>query len=684
VQSAPEGHFGSDSEVHYEALLRMADLVVHHHDLGELFRALVDRLQQLTRSQVVTLSLHDPAKNVMRVHILDEGGLPAHAEEMPAQDLPSGWVWHNQQPLVIPDTGLETRFPWAMEVAREKRIRSSCSLPLTTGQRRLGALGFGSTYVDSYRASDVRLLQRVAEMVAMAVENAMTRAALQQEKERLQMLLEVNSSLVSNLDLQELFPAISGFIRNVIKHDFASIALYDEVTQSLRIYALDFPPVPATMSPGTVLPLRGSFPGLAFLEREAKTFTREEMAESDHECVEMLLEQGVQSGCCIPLITRKGPLGVLNLASREQNVFPPQDISLLKQVAAQVAIALENAQVYREIARLKDRLTEEKRYLQGEIRTEFNFEEIVGESPVLRRALELAKTVAPSDATALILGETGTGKELIARAIHRMSARKDASFIKLNCAAIPTGLLESELFGHEKGAFTGAISQKIGRLELADKGTLFLDEVGDIPLELQPKLLRVLQDREFERLGSTRTIRVDVRLVAATNRDLATAVEARQFRSDLYYRLNVFPILLPSLRERRNDIPLLVRYFVQTFSRRMNKQIDSIPTETIRALEECSWPGNVRELENFIERSVILSDGPTLNAPLAELKAKEPPSATVGTLHNMEREYILRVLRETGGVVSGLHGAAVRLGVKRTTLQSMISRMGITREEYEN
>jgi formate hydrogenlyase transcriptional activator len=685
VQSVPESHFGSESELrHYEVLLRMADLVVQHHDLGELFRDLVVRLQQLTRFDLVALSLHDPAKNVMRVYVLNEEGLPPHAEEMLVDDLPSGWVWQNQQPLVIRDMESESRFSRALLLVQDRKIRSGCALPLTTGQRRLGALGFGSSRLDAYSEDDVRLLQRVAEMVAMAVENALTRAALQQEKERLQMLLEVNSSLVSGLDLQELFPAISGFIRTVIKHDFASVTLYDETTQSLRFYALDFPAAPGMISPGGILPLRASCAGLAFLEREAKVFERERLAEFHHDCTDLLLHQGVQSECCLPLLTRKGPLGVLNFASRNQNAFVPQNVNLLKQVATQLAIALDNAQIYREVARLKDRLTEEKRYLQGEIRTEFNFEEIIGESSILRQALEQAKTVAPSDATTLILGETGTGKELIARAIHRMSARKDASFIKLNCAAIPTGLLESELFGHEKGAFTGAISQKIGRLELADKGTLFLDEVGDIPLELQPKLLRVLQDREFERLGSTRTIRVNIRLIAATNRDLAAAVDAREFRSDLYYRLNVFPVRLPPLRERRDDIPLLVRYFVQTFARRMNKKIESIPTETIQALETYAWPGNVRELENFIERSVILSEGSVLNAPLSELKIGLPASAAEGTLHNMERDYILRVLRETGGVISGAHGAAIRLGVKRTTLQSMISRMGITRAEYEN
>lgn len=298
--------------------------------------------------------------------------------------------------------------------------------------------------------------------------------------------------------------------------------------------------------------------------------------------------------------------------------------------------------------------------------------------------LEQVRTVAPVDATVLILGETGTGKELIARAIHRMSSRKDASFIKLNCAAIPTGLLESELFGHEKGAFTGAIIQKIGRLELADKGTLFLDEVGEIPLELQPKLLRVLQDQEFERLGGVRTIHVNLRLISATNRDLAKSVAAHEFRDDLYYRLRVFPVQMPSLRERGKDIPLLVRYFVQKFSRSMNKRIENIPTETMNALTHWTWPGNVRELENFIERAVILSEGPTLNVPLVELMPPYEATPQNATLESLEREHILRVLRETGGVIAGLHGAAARLGMKRTTLQSRMQKMGITREEYQN
>jgi formate hydrogenlyase transcriptional activator len=346
-------------------------------------------------------------------------------------------------------------------------------------------------------------------------------------------------------------------------------------------------------------------------------------------------------------------------------------------------VALENHRAAAEIDALKQRLAEEKKFLEGETRSEGHFAEIVGDSPALKKVLDQVATVAPSDATVLILGETGTGKELVARALHRLSRRKDGSFIKLNCAAIPTGLLESELFGHERGAFTGAISQKVGRMELAHGGTLFLDEVGEIPLELQPKLLRVLQDHEFERLGSNRTIKVNLRLIAATNRDLALDIAEHEFRSDLFYRLSVFPIRMPPLRERREDIPPLVRYFVRKFAQRMDRHIETVPKDTMRALSAWSWPGNIRELENFMERSVILSEGNALRVPLSELRSENRTMAQPDlSLSSAEREHILRILREAGGQLSGPDGAARRLGLKRTTLQSKMLRLKITRKDY--
>jgi formate hydrogenlyase transcriptional activator len=679
-----ENHFDIDADLQrYEALLEMADLVVHDHSLPELFVAMAERLRQVAAADAANFSLYDPIKNVMRLHFWERSVLTPSPVEMQIEESPSGWAWQHQKLLVVPDLAADTRFPRVLSGLRKIGLRSYCWLPLTTAQKRLGALGLGSSQANAYGEKNMRLLPRVAKLVAVAVENALTREALVREKERLHMLLEVNNTLVTNRDLQKLFPAISEFIRRMIRYDYASVAVYDETAHSLSLYPLDSPLTTGLAGVDTTLPVKDTPAGRALMERETKIFTREDLMGIQSSFVTQMLEHGIQSLCCIPLTTRKGELGTLNLASKQANAFAPPDVGFLEQVAGQVAVALDNARSYREIAQLTEKLASEKLYLEEEIRSELNFEEIVGDSPALKRVLSQARTVAPSDATVLILGDTGTGKELIARAIHRMSSRKDRVFVKLNCAAIPTGLLESELFGHEKGAFTGAISQKVGRLELADKGSLFLDEVGDIPLELQPKLLRVLQDQEFERLGSTRTIKVNIRLIAATNRDLAQIVAEKEFRSDLYYRLNVFPIRMPSLNERKTDIPALVRHFVQKFSRRMNKQIETIPSATMSALVNWEWPGNVRELENLMERSVILSDGTALNAPLSEIRSGPESVDSDGTLESLERQYIIRVLRETGGTIAGPHGAAMRLGMKRTTLQSRILKMGISRQEYE-
>jgi formate hydrogenlyase transcriptional activator len=405
------------------------------------------------------------------------------------------------------------------------------------------------------------------------------------------------------------------------------------------------------------------------------------MAESSPIAKE-LLDRGVKSFCSVPLLSHNRTMGALNVGRRQDEGFSYEDVELMRQVAQQISIAVENALAYKQIAQLKDKLTKEKLYLQEEIQTEYNFQEIVGESQTLRRVLKEVETVATTSSTVLILGETGSGKELIARALHNLSDRRERTFVKLNCAAIPTGLLESELFGHEKGAFTGAIATKIGRFETADKGTLFLDEVGEIPLELQVKLLRVLQEQEFERLGSTRTIRVDVRVVAATNRDLGQMVEEQKFRSDLYYRLKVFPITLPPLRERAEDIPALVRHFAQKFALRMKKRIETIPADAMKALQAYAWPGNIRELENFIERAVILTSGSDLRVPLSELKTLSPSSnGSPKTLEDAEREHILKALREAKWTIGGSGGAAARLGMKRTTLQSKMQKLGIMRPQ---
>jgi len=510
---------------------------------------------------------------------------------------------------------------------------------------------------------------------------------LRHEMERLEMVLDLSSIMASNSNLQQTFPKISARIRRVLRHEYAGFELHDPNTGLLVRQAEDFPLGKGLLSSLPISP-HNSPTGRALRERAPMIFSKHQIQDFEAEIAKNFLAEGFRSLCCVPLVRPKGALGVLVLGSTRAHAFQPEDLTVLNQVATQFAVALENHRTAAEIEALRERLAEERKYLEGEIRSEGRFTEIVGDSSALKQVLDQVATVAPSEATVLILGETGTGKELVARAVHRLSRRKGGAFIKVNCAAIPTGLLESELFGHEKGAFTGAISQKVGRMELADGGTLFLDEVGEIPLELQPKLLRVLQDQEFERLGSNRTIKVDLRLVAATNRDLAKGMAEHEFRSDLFYRLSVFPIRVPPLRERREDIPLLVRYFVHKFALRMDRQIATIPKETMRALSEWSWPGNVRELENLMERSVILSDGNALRVPLSELRSETharsstlPPSAD-HSLDTAERQHILRILRETHGVLSGPDGAARRLGLKRTTLQSKMQRLKITRNDY--
>jgi formate hydrogenlyase transcriptional activator len=517
--------------------------------------------------------------------------------------------------------------------------------------------------------------------MALAVENELSRQALIKEKGRLNSLLKVNAALITRTDLGMLLPEVGEGIRGIGNYDYATLALCEDA--SLHMYPLDSPLAHEVVGSGTDVVLHEAPSGRAVLDKETKFFKGSDLAVIDSSFARRILQAGVQSLCCIPLRGPNGVLGALNLGSTKEQSVDADDLRLLTHIASQLAASIENARAYQESKELKNKLKHEKLYLEDEMRSEFNFEEIIGDDPEILKVLSQVRTVAPTDATVLILGETGTGKELIARAVHRMSERRGRSFIKMNCAAIPTGLLESELFGHEKGAFTGAVSQKLGRLELADKGTLFLDEVGDIPVELQPKLLRVLQDQEFERLGGTRTIRVNLRLIAATNRDLAKSIAERQFRSDLFYRLHVFPIRMPPLRERRQDIPALVRYFVQKLARRMGKQIDKISSETMNKMMDWNWPGNIRELENLVERSVILTKGSILHVPLAELW--QPPENTEndGTLVANDREHIIRVLRETRGVLSGPNGAATRLGLQRTTLQSKMQKLGINRKDYE-
>ena len=668
----------------YRTLLELSKAIASHRDLSELFHELAARLHNLFDFQNLSLLLHDESQNLMRVHVLEttEPAMRRLPTEIPIEGSAAGWVWLNQQPFVTGEVEHENRFP-AIMILRDLPIRSLCILPLTTVHQRLGVMGMSSEKPNAYATLDLEFAQLVAAQIAAAVGAQCQQRQLARERDRSQLLLEVNNSLVSNRNLRELLAAISGCLRRVIPHDFAGLSLYDETTNRLRVKALESAADEDLFVEDEYFPVEGTPAGRAFSTRKPVI-----SSASDYEKMPSLrrfADAGLKSGCAVPLISRNRALGVIGISSRQEAAFTLEDAELLRQIANQVAIAVENALAFREIDALKNRLEEEKLYLEEEIKSEYNFEEIIGSSLALRRVLQEVETVAQTESTVLIYGETGTGKELLARAIHSLSPRRGRTLVKVNCAAIPMGLLESELFGHERGAFTGAIERRIGRFELADGGTIFLDEVGDVSLELQAKLLRVLQEQEFERLGSSRTIRVNVRVVAATNCDLVGLVAEKKFRSDLYYRLNVFPITLPPLRERPEDIPLLVNFFANKFAQQMKKPIERIPRQTMELLTTYNWPGNIRELQNLVERAVILTRGSVLEVPIAELKETAKGIAAAGdntrngTLDGVEREHILRVLREVNWVIGGPGGAAIRLGLPRTTLNNKMRKLGIVR-----
>ena len=566
-------------------------------------------------------------------------------------------------------------------------IRSVWSHPLFTSEGK--ALGtFSINYREPRRpsANELQLIKNASHITGIAIERHMNEQALQRERDRLRLLLEITSSVTSRLGLRQMVEALSSNLFKVMQCDVSALLLPDPDSGALRVTILHNPNARGPFREGSLVPMNGSISGQVLRKGKSIRIDSFEQVRDDPEIFgnpdgrllyERVIEEGLRTGCYLPLIGRDRVVGVLMLCRRSDNHFAKDDVILLEQVACQVAIAVENTLEYEQATKDRDKETKQRRYLEEEIRAELG--EIVGESPALKTALSMVSVVAPTDSGVLILGETCTGKELVARAIHKLGGRSEKAFVKLNCAAIPLGLLESELFGHEKGAFTGAIAQKTGRFELADKGTLFLDEVGDIPLELQAKLLRVLQEQEFERLGSNRTHKVDVRLIAATHRDLAAMVKQGTFREDLYYRLKVFPIHVPALRQRAEDIPRLVRHFTVLYSQRMNKRIDVIPPDTMDALVRYQWPGNVRELQNFIERAVILSPQSVLRAPTSELEPFQPnkeSNAPMNGLAEVERDHILRALEASNWVISG---AAARLGMKRTSLAYRMKKLSIGR-----
>jgi formate hydrogenlyase transcriptional activator len=601
-----------------------------------------------------------------------------------------GTAVYRREPVYVTDILSEPIWDDYRDRVLDYGIRSVWSRPLFTSDGKvLGTFAILYREARSPVADDLELIENASHIAGIAIERHMSEQKLRQERDRLRLLLEITNSMTSKLDLGQLLEALSTNLLSVTRCNFCALLLPHADGRQLRVTILYNPEGRGAISDGTLVPIKGSTCGKAFLSGKNQLIHRLEDLEQDPESFgssdgqlffERVVSEGLKSGCELPLVGRKGVIGVLGAFSRSERALTDDEFAFLEQVGRQVAVAVENALDYEKAIRDRDKETRQRRYFEEEIRAEFG--EIVGDSPALKTALDLVSVVAPTNSSVLIMGETGTGKELIARAIHNLSGRRERAFVKLNCAAIPLGLLESELFGHEKGAFTGAVAQKTGRFELANKGTLFLDEVGDIPLELQAKLLRVLQEQEFERLGSNYTHKVDVRLIAATHRDLAAMVKLGTFREDLYYRLKVFPIRVPALRQRTEDIPELVRHFMQLYARRMNKRIEEIPSETMDALIRYRWPGNVRELQNFIERAVILSPHTVLRAPISELEpfnAHRGLNVPITGLEELERDHILRALEASNWVVGGRNGAAERLGMKRTSLVYKMRKFRIDR-----
>jgi formate hydrogenlyase transcriptional activator len=679
----PENDGGAGQPSRYETLRQVSGVIATQADLNGVLESLARFLPSVVSFEFLGVVLQDPEHRLFRLHAFGgtlAGSTEIETEITDADPATAAMLMDEQKPIILNDIEKETGYADIVRRARQYGVRSLGLFPFTSPRRRLGLLAFGSTRQKDYDAEDLKLMSTVTAHVAVAVENALNFEAarsyqqlLARERDRLRLLLEVNNNVISHLELSDLFLAVSSALRNCFHHEYTGLWLFEEDSPRLRCVGMDFPTTrgfiekvqSADLTPEEVAEIRARLPRL---------IKQKDIAQLPAQFASPALAENFRSGVTIPLVAGSKPLGILSLASTDESIFQQEELGFLVQVGNQVALAIENALAFEKVAEARNQLNTEKTYLEDEIRYDHNLEDIIGKSPALRETLSKAEVVAGTDATVLLMGETGTGKELVARLIHKSSSRRDYTFVKLNCAAVPSGLMESELFGHERGAFTGAVATKVGRFELAHHGSLFLDEVGDIALDLQPKLLRVLQEKEFERLGGTRTLKVDARLVAATNRNLAQMVERGEFREDLYYRLAVFPIQLPPLRERREDIPLLVEYFVARYARRMKKRIRGIPTPALQAMTEWAWPGNIRELQNFIERAVILSTGESLNVPVEELKSPRTVRASKDSakslnLREVERETILEALRKTHGRVSGPQGAAALLGLKRTTLQ---------------
>jgi formate hydrogenlyase transcriptional activator len=675
-------------------VLKLQKLIFAGSPLAEVLSLIAQMVESQGEGMLCTIWLPDEEGKELRCAA--GPSLPGFAARVGAMRIgpkgaSCGTAIYRGEPVYVSDILSEEIWEDYREAVSSYGIRSVWSRPLFTSEGK--ALG---TFAILYREprspgnSDLELIENASSITGIAIERHRKEEDLRRERDRLRLLLEITNSMTSKLNLRGLVDVLSTNLFKVTRCDFCGLLLPDADRRELRLTILYNPESRGFICDGTSVPLHGSVCGKVFRCGNSEYFDSLEELRDDPESFgtdvgrlfyERIAAEGLKSGCDLPLIGRSGVVGVLSALKRSERAFDAEDVEFLEQVSRQVAIAVENALDYESAIKDRDQETKQRLYLEEELRAEFR--DIVGESQALKTALSLVAVVAPTDSSVLIFGETGTGKELVARAIHKLSVRGQRAFVKLNCAAIPLGLLESELFGHEKGAFTGAIAQKTGRFELADKGTLFLDEVGDIPLELQAKLLRVLQEQEFERLGSNRTYKVDVRLIAATHRDLAAMVKQGTFREDLYYRLKVFPIQVPALRERAEDIPRLVKHFTALYAQRMNKKIEVIPPETMDGLVRYRWPGNVRELQNFMERAVILSPDSELRAPISELQpfnnAHREPDFSMTVLTQVERDHIVQALEASHWVIGGRNGAAQRLGMKRTSLVYRMKKLRIER-----
>jgi formate hydrogenlyase transcriptional activator len=675
-----------------------------------LYRALLDVSVAMARQptvEAVLQSLRHVLSAVCRLHgahlwVLDNGGdslrVLAFDREDDAPPIAPGTkialtgvlaqAFEEQSALFIPDLAPEmAKYPALAPFAAESAARSAYVFPISTGLQRYGLLVVTKERGESFTPGDVEVLRSLASHVAIALECALARDRAEQyqtelasERDRLRLVLEITNEIAS-LDIHDVLRSASASIRSYFGSDFVTFWIVREEARQLQSILHDFPEGKGALADFTVQDIAAAdFERVC--RREAELWSLDEIEKLPPPLRDPLKQEHIQSLAYASLAAEGRALGLLVMGSRKASAFCQEHRELLAHIAIQMSLALDNALAHGRLHAAKARLEDERLYLESEIRSEYSFEDLIGKSPALRTVLEQVAIVAPTDSTVLLHGETGTGKELVARAIHNLSPRKDRTFVRLNCAAIPSGLVESELFGHERGAFTGALMQKRGRFELADRGTLFLDEIGDISLDLQPKLLRALQEREFERLGSTKTISVDVRLVAATHRDLPAMIRNNQFRDDLFYRLNVFPVEIPPLRDRREDIPLLIHYFVGRMARRMRKTIKSIPKPAMQALTNADWPGNVRELENFVERCVILTQSEELVVPRTELMQRPSRRAPSASFEDAERHAIIDALKATAGRIAGRDGAAERLGLKRTTLQNKMRRLNVTRADY--